>query len=191
MTPLVKKLLLTLHILAAVGWFGAVAVFIALAGAALAQSEGPMLQAALHGLPLTTWYVILPCCGTTWLTGLVQGLQGGRLWRQGWLLAKLLLTVIITVLLLLHVEPISRLAGAEPGTEVHAQVAELRWKAAAALLALILLTLLSVLKPWGTIPPWPWYRGQPRRTLLITLVLLSLLTIVLWLHRSGGIMHHP
>jgi len=81
--------------------------------------------------------------GTTW-----------GLFRHYWVLAKLLMTVPATIVLLLHMQPISHLA--ELATEATFPVGDLRGlrsqlvaNAGAALLMLLVATTLSVYKPCG------------------------------------------
>jgi hypothetical protein len=89
------------------------------------------------------------------LTGLVQSL--GTTWglfRHYWVLAKLLITVSATVVLLMHMQPISYIAAIMAETTL--STADLRGlrihlvaDAGAALLVLLAVTALSVYKPRG------------------------------------------
>jgi len=107
---------------------------------------------------LITWFVIVPLSLASLLTGLVQSL--GTTWglsRHYWVLAKLLLTVLATAVLLLHTQPISYVARVAAETTLSsADLRRLRIQlvadAGAALLVLLVTTTLSVYKPRGMTP---------------------------------------
>ena len=89
------------------------------------------------------------------LTGIVQsvGTPWG-LFRHHWVVAKLGLTVLATVILLVHTQPIGRVAAVAAERMLSsADLRQLRIQlvadAAAALFALLVATTLSVYKPWG------------------------------------------
>jgi len=155
MTPRLSKAVLTSHITASLGWVGAVAVFIALAIAGLTSEENQTARAAYIAMELSTWYVIVPFCIASLLTGIVQatGTKWG-LFKFYWIVVKLFLAVVLTILLLLHLQPIEYLAGiaADPdfsNTKYSGQAIGLIAKAGAALIALLVITTISVYKPWG------------------------------------------
>src|SRR5207244_1496267 len=103
MTPRLRKLALTAHVTSSVGWLGAVAAFLALALAGLTSRDGQMVRAAYLALELTASFVIVPLGFASLLTGLVQAL--GTKWglfRHYWILVKLLITILSTVVLLVH-----------------------------------------------------------------------------------------
>src|SRR6266849_388716 len=119
MSPRLRKLVLTAHVLASVGWFGAVAVFLALAVAGLTSRNAELARAAYLVMELTGWFVIVPLCVASLLTGLVSSL--GTTWglfRHYWVLIKLLMTVPATAVLLVHMQPISLLSGVAATTAV-------------------------------------------------------------------------
>jgi hypothetical protein len=64
---------------------------------------------------LTTWIVIVPLSLAALLTGVVQSLgTPWGLFRHRWIVAKLALTVVATVLLLVHTQPIGRSRPSRP-----------------------------------------------------------------------------
>ena len=68
-------------------------------------------------MELTGWYVIVPFCFASLLTGLVQALgTPWGLFRHYWILVKLQIAILSTILLLLHMQATSRLAGAAAET---------------------------------------------------------------------------
>lgn len=124
MTPSLRKLTLTAHVTASVGWIGALAVFLAHALASLISQDEQMVRAASLAMGLTALFVILPLSLASLTTGLVQALgTSWGLFRHYWILFKLLLTAIATIVLLLKLEPISYLA--EVATETTFSSADL------------------------------------------------------------------
>ncbi|MEN8652213.1 hypothetical protein ABCR94_16785 [Streptomyces sp. 21So2-11] len=111
--PRLRKLTLTLHVTSSVGWLGAVAAFLALAVAGLTSTSPQTVRGAYLAMDVIGWYVIVPFSVASLLTGLVQSL--GTVWgllRHYWVIAKLLITVGATVLLLVHMQPVGHLADA-------------------------------------------------------------------------------
>lgn len=155
MTPGLRKLALTAHVTSTVGWLGAVAGFLALAIAGLTSRDARMLTAAYVAMDLTGWYVIVPLCLSSLLTGIVQALATPwRLFRHYWILVKLLIAILSTILLLLHMQATSRLAAAATEMVLSSpDLARLRMQltadAVAALLALLVATTLAIYKPRG------------------------------------------
>src|SRR5438128_10135219 len=111
MTAGARKLALTTHITSSVGWLGSVAAFLALAIAGLMSHDPQVVRAAYLAMHLTTWFVIVPLSLASLLTGLVDsfGTPWG-LFRHYWVVTKLLLTVLATVILLVHIKPFDRVA---------------------------------------------------------------------------------
>ncbi|MFE6366061.1 hypothetical protein ACFVP3_39685 [Streptomyces sp. NPDC057806] len=101
------------------------------------------------------WYVIVPFSIVCQLTGLVQSL--GTVWGllpHYWVIAKLLITGVATLLLLVHMQPVGHLADAAAraaltGGELQGMRVQLIADAAAALLVLVTAAALSVFKPRG------------------------------------------
>src|SRR5713101_5574158 len=158
MTPGPRKFALTTHVTSSVGWIGAVGAFLALAIAALGSQDAQIVRAAYLSMHLTTWFVIVPLCLAALLTGIVQSL--GTTWglfRHYWVVTKLLLTALATIILLVHTQPIDRVAAvAAQTTLATGDLRQLRIQlvgdACAALFVLLVTTTLSVYKPWGMTP---------------------------------------
>ena len=155
MTPPLRKLTLTAHIAASVGWLGALAVFLAHALASLMSQDEQMGCAASLAMGLTAWFVILPLSLASLISGLVQALgTSWGLFRHYWILFKLLLTAVATIVLLLKLETISYLADvATETTFSSADLIGLRTSlgvhAGGGLLVLLAATTLAVYKPRG------------------------------------------
>lgn len=155
MPPAVRKAALTIHIISSVGWLGAVAAFLAMSVAGLTSPDAQLVRAAYIGMNVTGWAVIFPLSVASLLSGIVQGL--GTVWglfRHYWVVIKLVITALATVLLLVHLQPVAAMAELALATDVgpsdmNAMRIQLIADAAAALLALLVTTVLSVYKPRG------------------------------------------
>ena len=207
MTPGLRKFALTTHVTSSVGWIGSVAAFLALAIAGVGSQDAQIVRAAYFAMHLITWFVIIPFCLAALLTGFVQSL--GTTWglfRHYWVVTKLVLTVLATIILLLHTQPIERVATTAAETALSAaDVRQLRLQlvgdAAAALFVLLMTTALSVYKPWGLTPyglrkqsevaptwrPTTQRSTFPGRYLLLGIIGLGF-AILLW-HLVGGGLH--
>lgn len=169
MTPWLRKLALTAHVTSSVGWLGAVAGFLALAVVGLTSPDAQTVRAAYLAMELTGWYVILPFSLASLLTGLVQSL--GTTWglfRHYWVLIKLLMSVVATVLLLVHLQPTSWMARAAAeatlsGDDLRGVRIQLVADAGAAVLVLLVASTLSVYKPRG-LTRYGWRKQQAERT---------------------------
>ena len=158
MPPGLRKVTLTAHITSSIGWFGAVAVFLALALAGMTSQDRELVRAAYLVMDLTTWFVIVPLALASLLTGVVSSLftRWGLL-RYYWVLLKLVITVLITLILLVHTRPIDLLASAAAktavlGADLHGAQLQMVIASGAALVVLFVLTVLSVYKPRGMTP---------------------------------------
>jgi hypothetical protein len=155
MTPSLRKLVLTAHITFSVGWLGAVAAFLALALAGLTGRDAQMVRAAYAAMELTARFVIVPLAFASLLTGLIESLgTPWGLFRHYWVLAKLLLTTFATFVLLAKMPLIgyaARRAAETPLSSANLRVAgiPLAIHAAGGMLVLLVITALSVYKPWG------------------------------------------
>ena len=155
MSPGVRKFALTGHVVLSVGWLGSVVCFLVLAIVGLTNEDTLTVRAAYLSMELITRFVIVPLCLVSLFTGLVQSLgTPWGLFRHYWVIAKLLLTLFATLLLLLHTRPISYMADVARETVLsRSDLRPLRIQlvadAGAALAVLLVTTLLSVYKPQG------------------------------------------
>jgi len=158
MTPPIRKLTLTAHVTASVGWIGALAVFFAHALAGLLSQDEQIVRSVSLAMGITAWFVILPLGLASFATGLVQAL--GTAWgllRHYWIVFKLLLTAVATIVLLLKLGPISYLAEQAARTSFSsADLIGLRTSvmvhAGGGLLVLLAAATLAVYKPQGMTP---------------------------------------
>src|SRR6266705_857178 len=74
MTPSLRKFALTAHVTSSIGWFGAVAAFLALAIAGLFSQDRELVRAAYLVMGLTTWFVIVPFAFVSLGSGVVSSL---------------------------------------------------------------------------------------------------------------------
>ncbi|MGW2649079.1 hypothetical protein ACWC2T_30205 [Streptomyces sp. NPDC001393] len=155
MTHRLRKLALTAHVTVSVGWVGAVAVFLALAITGLTSHDALLVRSVYAAMGTTGWFVIVPLCFASLATGVVSSLgTAWGLFRYYWVVVKLVITVLSTLVLLIHMGPIdriSRLAAAATwsGGELEGLRVQLVVQSGAALVALVVVTALSVYKPQG------------------------------------------
>src|SRR5215471_1369506 len=102
MKPTLRNLTLTAHITSSLGWFGAVAAFLALSIAGLSNGDQGVVRSAYIAMELVGWFVIVPFCLASLATGLIQGLgTSWGLFQHNWVVAKLVIAVLATILLML------------------------------------------------------------------------------------------
>jgi hypothetical protein len=163
-----RKLALTAHVTASVGWMGAVACFFALAIAGLTGQQDQAVRGAYIAMKVTTWAVIVPLCLASLLTGLIESLATPwGLFRHYWVIAKLVLTLLATIVLLAHTQPIGFLAHAAAratlgASDLRSVRIQLLVDAAAALFVLLVATVLAVYKPRG-MTRYGWRKQREQR----------------------------
>ena len=161
MNPNLRKFVRTAHVTITVGWLGAVASFLVLAVTGLTSPDTELVRAAYLATDLLTRYIILPLSLVPLLlTGPLLSLGTPRgLFRHYWIVVKLVINIVSTLILLVHLQPISYLArvaaertlsSSDRGVQVQLVAA-----AVAGLLALLVETALAVYKPRG-LTPYGW-----------------------------------
>ena len=164
-----RKFVRTAHITFTVGWLGSVAGFLALAIAGLTSEDTQTMNATYIGMELVTRFVIVPLSIAPLITGplLSLGTPWG-LFRHYWILAKLVITILSTLILLVHIQPISYLSDAAVKRTLSSVDQSLRIQMVAAstvaLVALLVATTLAVYKPRG-MTPYGWRKQYEERTL--------------------------
>jgi hypothetical protein len=142
-----RRAVVTAHVLAACGWFG-MAVLVALAPIAAAQTADTALASALHRLVGTAVWVTAPTGLVALATGIVLGV--GTTWgvvRHWWVMAKLVIDVAIVVTDVALVRVVAHTAfrtGSAPVPLYGSTIAHVVLLATA--------TVLSVYKPGGRTP---------------------------------------
>lgn len=144
---------------------GAVVAFLALAILGLTSTDHITAPSAYISMQAVTRLAILPLCWASLAIGILQSL-GTRwgLFRYYWVIAKLLITVLSTAILLLHTQPIAFMADVartSPAalTEHRALQTQLAIDSGLAIVALLLATVLAIYKPKG-ITPYGWRQHQ-------------------------------
>lgn len=155
LTPFLRKLVLTAHVTFAVGWLGAVAAFLALAIVGLTTQDVQLVRAIYMAMDPIASYVIVPLSFAPLITGPVLSLgTPWGLFRHYWILAKLVITILCTVIMQLHMQPIRYLAGAvatmtQLSSGLNQMQVQMVVASTAALVALVVATMLAVYKPQG------------------------------------------
>ncbi|HET6243187.1 MAG: hypothetical protein H0V01_01355 [Bacteroidetes bacterium] len=204
MNPNMSRLVLTTHITFSAGWLGAVVVFLALAITGITSQDTLLAHSAYLAMELSAWFVIIPFCLASLITGIVQAL--GTKWglfKRYWIIVKLFLTLVSTVVLLLHMQPISHL-GALASDLSSSKILQSNFRiqviaeAGAAILVLLAATTISVYKPWGKTKFGQDEKiqklntqektVQTKKTLKFYMIfgLISLILIFILMHLLGG-----
>jgi uncharacterized membrane protein len=156
MSPRLRKLALTAHVTSSVGWLGAVAGVLALAALGLTSEDAQKVRSAYLVMEPVSWFVLVPLAFASLLTGLVQSL--GTTWglfRHYWVLFKLLINVVATIVLLVYTQTLGSLADIAAETTASGDdLSRLRspspvLHAGGGLLLLLSATALAVYKPRG------------------------------------------
>ena len=213
MTPGARTVALTTHVTSSVGWLGAVAAFLALAIAGIANQDVQIVRSAYVAMHLVTWFVIVPMSVASFASGVVQSL--GTTWglfRHYWIVTKLMLTALATIILLVHTQPIDRIAAVAlirdlSRNDLWQLRLQLIGDASAALFVLFVTTTLSVYKPWGMTPYGlrKQYEGAnaplrpafardrqargARQGRNVVLAIIAFVVLLLLLHLAGGGLH--
>ena len=168
MPPGVRKVVLTVHLTSSLGWIGAVVAYLALGVSAATGRDAQTVRAAWIAMELIGWFVIVPLALAALLTGLLMALgTAWGLFRHYWVLITLVLTVLSTVVLLLHMSSVSSLAEVAreaDGADLGSLGGDLL-HAGGGLLVLLVITVLNVYKPRG-LTPYGWRKQLEQRTAL-------------------------
>ena len=154
MPPPLRKLGLLAHIVASVGWLGAVLTSLALGVVGLAATDGELVRAAYLVMASLGWAILVPLSVLSLATGLVQAL--GTRWgllRHYWVIIKLVMNLFATAILLLYMQTLAAIeATARAWTGGDAALLRNPSPAlhsAGALILLLIAAVLSVYKPKG------------------------------------------
>jgi hypothetical protein len=192
MTPSQRRTALVAHVVCSVGWLGAVAAFLVLSITALRDDSRSVVVACYLAMDVVGRYVIVPMSVLTLASGLLQSL--GTVWglfRHYWVVAKLGLTVLATIGLLVHQYTLVAAAAARASSVAvpDAELDRFGWMlardASLAILVLLAAAVLSIFKPWGPI------REDSRVLRWAGWALAAAVAIFLVVHLlSGGAAHH-
>jgi hypothetical protein len=152
-----RKFILFAHVTTSVGLLGAVASFLLLSTIGIVSSNEQLVRACYVLLmPLTT-YLVLPLVIASLFVGIISSL--GTPWgliRYYWVAAKLLLTSVILIVLLLQMNAIAELSAIAAARMVTDAELDLRIRmivhSGGGLGLLLLIMILSLWKPKGVTP---------------------------------------
>ena len=157
MTRKMRKFVLLAHILSAVSWIGVDLVMGVLSFRGLSTDDPQTLATAYGGLAMFCVPLLLTLGLLTLTTGVVLGL-GTRfgLVRHWWVVAKLVITVVLCVLVLVALQPTLADAAAQTAVvdgTLPARLTDVRrnmiFPPLVSTSALLFASWLSVYKPWG------------------------------------------
>jgi hypothetical protein len=155
LSPAWRKFALTAHVMLSVGWLGAVLGFLTLSVVGLTNSDATTVRSVYLAMEATAWFVLVPLSLASLVTGVVQALgTPWGLFRHYWVVFKLAINLVATVVLLLYMQTLTYLARIAADSRGQ-DVSELRdlspvLHASAALLLLVVATALAIYKPRGT-----------------------------------------
>jgi hypothetical protein len=153
MSPGARRVALTAHVAASVGWLGAVAAFLAHAVIGLTSEDAGTVRGVYLVMEPAAWFVLVPLAFASLLTGIVQSL--GTTWglfRHYWVLFKLLITVFATAVLLKYMETFDVMAriAADRATDLSSvRNVSPAIHATLALAILLVALVLAIYKPRG------------------------------------------
>ena len=99
MPPGARKLALTAHVTASVGWLGAIIVFLGLAVVGLTSQDAQTVRAAYLVMEPAARLVLVPLSFASLVTGVVLSLgTAWGLFRHYWIVFKLVITVFATII---------------------------------------------------------------------------------------------
>jgi hypothetical protein len=165
MAPRLRKFMLTTHVTFSVGWIGGVVAYLTLGVAAVISQDVQLVRAAWIGMELIGWFAIVPLALASLLSGLVMSL--GTKWglfQHYWTLISLVLTILATVVLLVHMPDVSSLADRAQkaeGATLDGLGGDL-FHPGVGLVVLLVIQVLNVYKPRG-LTPYGWRKQQERR----------------------------
>jgi hypothetical protein len=143
-----RKPALLVHVTCSVGWLGAVLAFLALTLVALNSTDDARARAVYLAADVVVRFVIVPLALASVAGGVLSSLVSPwGLVRHYWVIAKLVLTVAATVVLLLEAAPIAAAA-----TSARPEVAGMSMlvHSVGGIVVLLAATVLAVYKPRGT-----------------------------------------
>jgi len=164
MNPGARRLALTAHVTASVGWLGAVGAFLALAIVGLTSRDPSIVRSSYLAMDVTGWYVIVPLSLASLGTGVLQslGTEWG-LFRHYWVLVKLLLTLVAAGVLLAEVGSVEYLASLATTSPDPRQLSSTLPHSIGGSIILTTALILSVVKPRG-LTRYGWRKQHQART---------------------------
>ena len=167
MKPGLRKLTLTVHIAASVGWLGAVLAYLPLDIATRTSQDVETLRAAYLGMELVAKWAIVPLAWAAFVTGIIVSIgTPWGLFRHYWVIVSLLLTGVALLVLLVEMRTIGALsrAAANPMTSEAALRAlpSTLPHSIGGLVVLLVVLALNVYKPRG-MTRYGWRKQREQR----------------------------
>lgn len=152
-----RQVALFAHVAVSLGWMGAGSANVVLAFTAIGTSDVGLRHACYLLIERIDAFVVIPAAFAALVSGVLSGLvTPWGLLRYWWVLAKLVLTVGVVGFSTLGVGVWVELSiRATDAGEVSPYAVRLAGGAVANIVAFLIMTWLSVAKPWGTTP---WVR---------------------------------
>ena len=173
MGPRLRKAMLTVHLVASIGWIGAVIAYLALDVVAVTSPDTDAVKASFIAMDLSARYAIVPLAVASLVTGIVMSLgTAWGLFRHYWVVISFVLTVFALAVLLGHVGDIGAMSASgahDPAGASHAATGLTHGQAGpgvargdflhagGGLVVLLFVTTLNVFKPKG-LTPYGWRR---------------------------------
>jgi len=162
MPPALRKTVLFTHVITSVGWLGAVLAYLALDLTTVASQDTATVRGAYTGMGLIVGYAIVPLALASLLIGIINAL--GTTWgllRHWWVVVKLILTLVATLILLQETSSVSYLADLAETAPDPRTLSSTLPHSIGGLLILLTTALLSVFKPRG-LTRYGWRKQQRR-----------------------------
>ena len=153
MRPGLRKVLLTTHVVASVGWLGTIVAFLALAVIGLTSDDAQLVRGVYLASEPLALFAVVPLALASLLTGLVQSL--GTTWglfRHYWVIVKLGITVFAFLILLLYTQTVQHVAGVAEaaGADLEAMRSpSFVLHSGVGIVLLLIATVLAIYKPRG------------------------------------------
>lgn len=164
-SPASRKLALTGHILSSIGWMGAALAYLAFSVAALMSKDPQVVRAAYLIMLPTARFAIIPLAFASVLSGLISALgTSWGLFRQYWVVSKLLLTLVATAILLGNMRAVEFLSNEAAhsrsldSTGLQSQILH----SGGGFIVLLVIAVLGVYKPKG-MTPYGWRKHQEKQ----------------------------
>jgi hypothetical protein len=163
MPPMLRRTVLTVHVASSVGWVGALIAYLALDLTAATSSDIAVVRGAYTAMDVIVRYAIVPLALASVLVGIINGLgTSWGLFRHYWVLAKLVLTVVATGVLLIEAGSVRYLAAAAATASDPRSLGSTLPHSIGGLLILATALVLSVFKPRG-LTRYGWRQQQRQR----------------------------
>lgn len=167
MAPGLRKVVLTAHVVASVGWFGAVVAFLVLTVAGMTSQDGQMVRTVYRAVEPITLFAIAPFATASLITGLASSLgTSWGLFRHYWVVFKVVLTILAMIVLLPYIQTVRHFAdmAAGAGPVDASGLRSYLLHSGGGLLVLLVTTVLAVCKPRG-LTTFGWRKQYEERKL--------------------------